>query len=144
MRIQKLNFNDPEAIDVVVTNVAGATITLGGAVGLTTTAASLDGNQAVYAMVAHPLVGVALSNIPNNAVGLARSYGFVNSVFVFAVGSSVTVNAGDALGNANVAASLGFNSTGVRTVLGPVIALEAAGAAVCSPGGYIRGFVRAM
>jgi hypothetical protein len=143
MRLQRLNYNDAEAVDVVFTNVAGATVTLGGAVGVTVTAASLDGNQGVYALVTAPIVGVALTNVPNNAVGMARAYGFVNSVFVFAVGSSVTVNAGDVIGG-GAAGSLGFNSTGIRTVLHPVTALEAAGAAICSPGGYIRGFVRAL
>lgn len=143
MRLQRINYNDPEAVDVVFTNAAGATITLGGAVGLTTTAASLDGNLGVYALATQPFIGVALSNVPNNSVGMARAYGFVNSVFVFAVGSSVTVNVGDVIGG-GAAGSLGFNSTGIRTVLHPVTALDAAGAAVCSPGGYIRGFVRAL
>lgn len=143
MRLLRLNSNKAELMDVAFTNVSGATVTLGGAVGITTTAASLDGNAGVYALVTQPLLGVSLSNVPNNAVGMARAYGFVNSVFVFAVGSSVTVNAGDVIG-AGVAGSLGFNSTGIRTVFAPVTAVEAAGAAICSPGGYIRGFVRAL
>src|SRR5687767_5713774 len=129
MRIQQLNYNDAEAVDVVFTNAKGATITLGHAVGLTTLAASVNGNLAVAATAANPFFGIALSDTPNNGVGMARAYGFVNSVFVFAVGSSVTVNAGDVLG-AGAAASLGVNSTGVRTVLGPVYAAEAAGAVI--------------
>jgi hypothetical protein len=143
MRIQKLNYNDPEAVDVVFTNAKGATITLGHAVGITTLAASVDGNLAVAATADNPFVGIALKNVPNNEVGEARAYGFVNSVFVFAVGSSVTVNAGDVMGP-GAAASLGVNSTGVRTVLAPVYAATAAGAAICSPGGYVKGFVRAL
>ena len=143
MRIQKLNYNDPETVDVVFTNASGATITLGNAVGLTTLAASVDGNLAVAATAANPFIGISLSDVPNNAVGMARAYGFVNSVFLFAVGSSVTVNAGDVVGP-GAAASLGVNSTGVRTVLGPVVAATAAGAALCSPGGYIKGWVRAL
>lgn len=143
MRIQKLNYNDPEAVDVVFTNAQGATITLGGAVGLTTTAASVDGNLGVYALYAQPFVGIALSDVPNNAVGMARAYGFCNSVFVFAVGSSVTINAGDPLGP-GVAGSLGVNSTGIRHAYGPVTALQAPSPTVGSASGYIKGFVRAL
>lgn len=138
-----LNYNDPEYVDVVFTNVNGATITLGGAVGVCSTAASLDGNQAVYASATMPFLGVALANTPVNAVGMARAYGFVNSVFVFAVGSSATTGVGEPIGP-GVGASLGFNSTGIKTTLHPVTALDAAGAAICSPGGYVRGFVRAL
>ena len=143
MRIQKLNYNDPEAVDVVFTNAAGATITLGHAVGLTSLAASVDGNLAVAASYANPFLGISLSDVPNNAVGMARAYGFCNSVFVFAVGSSVTINLGDPLGP-GAAGSLGVNSTGIRHALGPVTALTAPSPGVGSPGGYIKGFVRAL
>ncbi len=143
MRIQKLNYNSTEVVDVAFTNVRGATLTLGHGVGVCGLAASLSGNNAVSPTEANPVQGVSLSDVPVNYVGMARAYGVCNSVFVFAVGSSVTVNAGDVIG-AGAAGSLGFNSTGVRTVLGPVTALTAAGAAICSPGGFITGFVRAL
>lgn len=142
MRLQRLNYNDPEAVDVVFTNAAGATITLGGAVGLTTTAASVDGNLGVYALAAHPFIGIALTDVPNNAVGLARAYGFVNSVLLFGTATSATVNAGDVIG-AGVAGSLGFNSTGIRTVLGPVTAMQVVSNTTSAPV-YIKGFVRAL
>lgn len=143
MRIQKLNRSGVEAVDIAFTNVKGATLTLGHGVGLCGLAASLSGNNAVSPTAANPVLGVSLSDVPVNGVGMARAYGVVNSVFVFAVGSSVTVNAGDVLG-AGAAGSLGFNSTGIRTVLGPVVALEAGGAIVGSPGGYIKGFARCL
>ena len=57
-------------------------------------------------------------------------------------GTSVTNAVGIALGPGP--ASLGVNSTGALETFGPVIALEAIGAAINSPGGYARGFVRAM
>jgi hypothetical protein len=143
MRIQKLNRDDAEVVDVAFTNVRGATLTLGHAVGVCGLAASLSGNNAVSPTEANPFQGISLSDVPVNGVGMARAYGVVSSVFVFAVGSSVTVNAGDVMGP-GAAASLGVNSTGVRTVLAPVYAATAAGAAICSPGGYVKGFVRAL
>lgn len=133
-----------EAIDVAFTNAQGATITLGFPVALTTTAASVDGKLAVLPATSNLLTfyGIAIKSVPNNAFGYARAYGYCGSVAIFATGTSVTNAVGIALGPGP--ASLGVNSTGAISTFGPVIALEAIGAAVNSPGGYARGFVRAM
>ena len=133
-----------ETVDVAFTNAQGATITLGLPVALTTTANSVDGKLAVLPAAANlaSFYGIALKNTPNNATGLARAFGFVRSVAIFATGASVTIAAGSPVGPGP--ASLGVNSTGLRDNLGPVIAMEAIGAAICSPGGYARGFVRAL
>lgn len=135
----------PETVDVMFTNVQGASATLGQAVCVVTTAASIDGFSCALPSVTcnRLFYGISLRTVPNNGVGLARAYGIANSVAVFATGTSGTVIAGDPLGP-GVAGSLGVNSTGLVYVLGPVLALDQAGAAICSPGGYIRGFVRAL
>lgn len=133
-----------ETVDIAFTNVQGATITLGFPVALTTTAASLDGKQAVLPATNQlaTFYGIALKNVPNNATGLCRGWGYHRSVAIFATGTSVTNAVGIAVGPGP--ASLGVNSTGLKDFMGPVILLEAVGAAINSPGGYAKGFVRAL
>lgn len=133
-----------ETIDVGFTNAQGATITLGYAVALTTTAASVDGKLAVLPATSNlrTFYGIALRNTPNNAYGLARSYGFCASVAIFATGTSGTTAVDVIMGPGP--ASLGVGSTGLVDILGPVVSLEAIGAAINSPGGYAKGFVRNM
>src|SRR5689334_12624203 len=81
-----------ETVDVGFTNAQGATITLGMAVCLTTTAASVDGKLAVLPATDNLLTfyGIALRNVPNNYYGLARAYGFCNSVAIYTTGTSGT------------------------------------------------------
>lgn len=145
MIIQGINKSDPPVADIVVTNAAGATITLGYAAAFTTTAASLGGNLVVLPAAGQnqTFAGIAVKNLPNVAWGRVRAYGYASSVFIFAVGSSVTNAVGIAVGP-GVAGSNGVNSTGLKDFFGPVILMEAAGAAVNSPGGYAKGFVRAL
>lgn len=135
----------PDVIDVVVKNVAGATITLGYAASFTTTAASLNGANVVLPAASQiaTFAGLATHNIPDNTLGKVRAYGYHSSVNIFACGTSVTNAVGIALGP-GVAGSNGVNSTGLKDFFGPVIAMEAIGAAVNSPGGYAKGFVRAL
>lgn len=134
-----------EYVDVAFLNVQGATITLGLPVAFTTTAASLDGAQAVLpaASQTRTMCGVAIRTVPNNGIGFARSYGYLASVAIYAHGTSVTIAVDSPLGASP--SSLGLSSTGLITAGAAVaVALEAAGAAVCSPGGYIRAFIRGM
>ena len=137
-------YTNAETIDVVYTNVQGATVTTGYPVAFTTTVGSVDGISAVLPAINNLLsfFGISLSDIPNNGVGLARTWGLCNSVAIFATGTSGSTAAGVALGPG--AASLGVNSTGNITLFGPVIILVSYGAAVNSSGGYTKGFVRAM
>lgn len=134
-------------IDIPVLNVQGATITYGLPVALTNLAASVDGSQAVLpvAGVQRTFVGIALKTIPNNGVGVVRAYGLHNSVAIFACGTSATVAQDELLG-VGVAGSLGVNSTGLIGTRpgGFVVALAAIGAAINSPGGYTKGFVRCL
>jgi hypothetical protein len=145
MQIPRLNYDKPENIDIVVTNASGATITLGHAVSYTTTANSADGVQVVSPATSNlrSFAGIALENIPNTAVGKVRVYGYVASIHVYATGTSGTTALGEALGP-GVAGSLGVNSTGLKHDFGPVLTFEAIGAAINSPGGYVKGFVRTL
>lgn len=145
MFTQRINRDDPERIDMMVTNKQGATITTGFAVAFTTTSGSNDGNEAVLPAASNlfTFAGIALFDIPNNeARGRVRAYGFVDSVRIYAHGTSVTIGAGVVMGPA--AGSQGVSSTGALDTFGPVIAMEAIGAAVTSPGGWAKGFVRAV
>ena len=137
--------NSPDAIDISVKNVAGATITTGYAAAYTTTAASLNGANVVLPAASQvaSFAGIALKDIPDNSAGLLRASGYVASTFIFAAGTSVTNAVGIALGP-GVAGSNGVNSTGLKDFLGPVIAMEAIGAAINSPGGYAKALVRAL
>jgi hypothetical protein len=145
MRFKRLNREDPEYVDLPVVNASGATITTGFAVSYTTTANSADGIQAVSPAASNlkSFAGIALKDIPNTDAGLVRAYGYLSSIYVFATGTSGTVALGEALGP-GVAGSLGVNSTGLKDNFGPVITFEAIGAAINSPGSYVKGFVRAL
>lgn len=131
-----------EVIDLIVKNVQGATITTGYPAAFTTTASSADGIGVVLpaSLNLRSFAGITLSDVPNNAVAPVRAYGFINSVAVFAVGSSVTVALGEPMGPA--AGSLGVNSTGLIVAYGPLVNMVAAGAAINSPGGYTSAHIR--
>lgn len=135
----------PDPIDIVVKNVAGASITLGYAASYTTTAASLNGANVVLPAASQiaTFAGIALQTIPDNTLGRVRAYGYVASTFIFATGTSVTAAVGIALGP-GVAASNGVNSTGLKDFFGPVVGLAEIGAAINSPGGYAKTLVRAL
>lgn len=127
------------------TNVSGAVITTGYAVAYTTTAASLNGNNAVSPALANitTFAGLSDKDTPDTQTGRYIAYGYAASVYIYSTGTAVTTNVGDAMGP-GVAGSLGVNSTGLTETLGPVVAMETVASAVNNGGGYIRGFVRAM
>ncbi len=145
MQVQTANRTDAEIVWGSFTNVSGATITLGYAIAFTTTAASLDGNAAVI-----PATGqlgtfagcVVIADVPDNEVGTYQAYGYLASTFIFATGTSVTNAIDVTLGPGP--SSLGVNSTGLVDILAPVRSMEAIGAAINSPGGYAKCFIRAM
>lgn len=98
MQFQQLNRDQAENVYRVVRNVEGATITTGLPVSLVNT--STDGVAAVISDAAgnHPgFIGVAVQDIANNDFGRIQTSGFVNSILVSHVGSSITINAGDPL-----------------------------------------------
>ena len=126
------------------TNVSGAAMTVGYPVCFTTTAASMNGNNAVAPATSNVLTfaGVVKNDsVADTGSGVYIAYGLA-SVRIFATGTSGTIAAGVAMGPN--AASNGVNSTGLLDTFGPVISMAAIGAAVNSPGGYANGFVRAM
>lgn len=137
---------DPEFIDVAVRNVHGASITAGLPAVFANLAASADGASAILPVTTcqRTFAGIALRTIPSNGIGLVRAYGYMASVAIFALGTSATVAIDEVLG-VGVGGSLGVNSTGLKTLPGGfVVNLEAIGAAINSPGGYVKGFVRAL
>src|SRR3990167_2191225 len=146
MQLQTVNRSVAETIYGNFTNKAGATITTGYAVALTTTVASLDGNLAVLpaASQQRTFVGVAASDVADNAVGRYIAYGYAASVFYMAEATSVSVTTPDHCAGPGVAGSNGVGYLGITTVFHPVVILSSLGAVVRSAGGYISGFVRAM
>lgn len=146
MQLQTVNRSTAETLYGNFTNGAGATITTGYAVALTTTVASLDGNLAVLpaASQQRTFLGIAASDVPNNAVGRYICYGYAASVFYMAEATSVSVITPDHCAGVGVAGSNGVGYLGITTVLHPVVILTSLGAIVRSAGGYIQGFVRAM
>jgi hypothetical protein len=144
MQTQVVNDTGAEIMYGNFTNASGATITLGYPIAFTTTAASVDGNKAVLPATSNLLTfaGIAEADVADNGVGRYIAYGYAASTYIFAIGSSVTCAVGIALGPN--AASLGVNSTGLLDTYGPVVGLEVIGAAINSPGGWARAFVRAM
>lgn len=100
MQIQTVNRSTPERVYMSIKNVEGATITTGLPVAYALGAASNDGLNAVIANAAadYPgFIGIALNDIPNNEYGRIQIAGFVNSVLISNVGTSITINAGDPL-----------------------------------------------
>ena len=110
----------------------------------TTTSGSTDGYQVVAPATSQvqTFAGIADADIADAAVGLYQCYGYRDSVRIFATGSSQTIAAGIAMGPA--ASSNGVNSSGLKDFFGPVISMEAIGAAVNSPGGYAKALIKAM
>jgi hypothetical protein len=107
MQFSKLNREGSENVFRTVLNAEGATITTGLPVSLVNT--STDGIKAVIDDAAgnHPgFLGVAIRDIPNNDYGLVQTSGFVNSILLSNVGTSITINANDPL----VPAPAGFAS----------------------------------
>lgn len=96
MQFSKLNRTGAENVYRTVLNVEGATITTGLPVGLVNT--STDGISAVIANAAadYPgFIGVAKQDIANNDYGLVQISGWVASILLSHVGSSLTINAND-------------------------------------------------
>lgn len=108
MLIQGLNQSQPDNVYVSVYNDEGTTLTTGLPVAFDLVT-SIDGVNARIANAAadYPgFIGVAKKDIPANSYGLVQVGGYVASVLLSNVGSSVTINAGDPL----VPAPAGFFS----------------------------------
>lgn len=100
MLIQQLNRTDAERVQIMVKNVDGSgSITTGLGVNLVVAGASIDGISSVKSTAAaiKGFAGVAVQDIPINGFGLVTAWGYVNSVQISHVGSSITITAGDTL-----------------------------------------------
>jgi hypothetical protein len=100
MLIQQLNRTDPERVQIMVKNVdGGGSITTGLGVAFPVSGASIDGISSVRATgaLARGFVGVATQDIAINGFGLVTAWGYVNSVQISNVGTSITITAGDQL-----------------------------------------------
>lgn len=144
MQFQGVNKTDVEKSFGACRNASGATISGNYPVCFTTTTSSNDGLNVVAPATANAqtLAGFADLDITDTDYGRFQVYGYRDSGRVFATGSSGTNAAGIALGPA--AASNGVNSTGLKDVFGPVLSMESIGAAVNSPGGYAKVFIRLL
>jgi hypothetical protein len=108
MQIQGVNKDLSEKVYIGIKNVEGATMTVGLPVAYVL-GTSADGVNAVIANAAadYPgFIGVVVKNIANNDYGQVQIAGFVNSILLSNVGTSITVNAGDPL----VPSAAGFAS----------------------------------
>lgn len=107
MQFVKLNREGAENVFRTILNVEGATITTGLPVSLVNT--SMNGVNAVNSNAAadHPgFQGVAIQDIANNQYGRIQVSGFVNSILLSNVGSSLTIATNEPL----VPAPAGFFS----------------------------------
>lgn len=142
MLLQRVNREQAENIFRYVKNVQGATITTGRGVSLVNT--STDGVSAVIADAAADytgFIGVAVADIPNNAYGKVQIGGFVNSVLISHVGTSITINANDPL----VPAPSGFFSGAPTYANSGFKALFASNVPVAvSAGAYASGLIKTI
>ncbi len=143
MMFKKLNRDGAENVYRTVLNVEGATITTGLPVGLVNT--STDGISAVIANAAadYPgFIGVAKGDIANNDYGLVTISGWVASVLLSHVGSSLTINANDPL----VPAPSGFFSGAPTYANSGLKCLYASNVPVAVSAGsqYVSGLIKAL
>lgn len=99
MQIGTVNRDQSEKMYLSVKNVEGATITVGLPVGYAL-GTSMDGVSAVLCDAAGDkpgFLGIAVKDIPNNEYGRIQVAGYVNSILLSNVGSSITINVGDPL-----------------------------------------------
>lgn len=99
MQVGTVNRDQSENVYISVKNVEGATITVGLPVGYAL-GVSNDGVNAVIANAAADFpgfLGIAVRDIPNNEYGRIQTAGYVGSILLSNVGSSITINAGDPL-----------------------------------------------
>lgn len=109
MQIQQINRTDAEKVFIIVKNVDGTgSMTTGLGVCLVPAGASIDGVSAVQSTAAtwKGFVGYANRDIAINSYGLVQSFGYVASVQVSGVGTSITVTAGNYLKPGAVAGTM--------------------------------------
>ena len=151
MLIRQLNRQDAETVQIIVKNVdGGGSITTGLGAALVQTGASIDGVSAVRSTAAlwKGFVGIANQDIAINGYGLVTAWGFVNSVAISNVGTSITVTAGDYL-KPGAAAGTFFSGQAANETLSTllyrsVVAATTAVALSAVTDGGVSGFVRGL
>jgi len=148
MMIQGLDRNDGNPVDVTVQNVDGSgSITTGMGVAMVLAGASINGFAVVRNTAATQpgFVGIALKDIPINGFGEAQCWGYVGSVFMSNVGTSITISAGNAFRPGAVAGTF-FSGQGVAETLSTLAYryVVAAQTITISGPAWLPGFVRAM
>lgn len=143
MEFQRVNRTSAEKAFGSCENRNGATILGNYPVCFTTTTGSNNGLEVVSPAAANlnTFFGVANSDIADADAGVAQTYGYRDSIRIFAHGTSVTTAAGVAMGPGT---SAGVSSTGLNDNFGPVVSMEAVGALINSPGGYAKGLIKAL
>lgn len=119
MQTAQLNQTTAEKVLLLVKNVDGGgsiTTGLGAAFPLAAANASIDGISTVKITAAlwPGFAGIAIQDIAINAFGLVQAYGLVSSIQISAVGTSLTVTAGDQL-KAGAVAGTFFSSVAPET-----------------------------
>lgn len=150
MLIQQINRNDAERVQVSVKNVdGGGNITTGLGVALVITGASIDGISAVRstAALAAGFVGVATQDIAINDFGNVTAFGYVNSIALSNVGTSITITRGNVLKPGAVAGTF-FSSLAPEAFstlyYKYVIAATTPTAISAAADSYVSGIVRAL
>jgi hypothetical protein len=146
MNIQTLDRTDGNPVDAVVQNVDGSgSITTGMGVAMVLAGASINGYAVTKATAALQagFAGVAIEDIPINGFGLSRIWGLAASVLLSNVGTSITINAGNAL-RPGAAAGTYFSAQATGETLSTLLYrwVTAADTIAVSAQAWVRGFVR--
>lgn len=96
MQLQRVNRTDAEKVYIVVKNVSGTTATTGWGVrfvgGAAAEVVSTDGINAVLLDgVMSNFAGVVAQDIAVNGYGRVQAWGYVNSIAISGVGTSITI-----------------------------------------------------
>jgi len=145
MWMQTVNKADVEKVWVNFTNADGQTISLHHPVVKfmkMASASSVTVNDAASRPVIYgggacgggSFIGLADEDVAAGDIGIAQVYGYHESVLVFGTDGDKTVNPGAPLGVRGFGASIGLNSIGAVSPIGPVVALETIGATMLSVG----------
>jgi len=146
MQFQRVNRTNAEKAFGVCVNEHSATITGNYPVLFIAANASSNDGYKVQGNLSADLrlfAGIADADIAQGAVGLYQCYGYRDSVYIYALTTSETIAAGAALGP-GATGSPGLSSLGLTATFMPVVAMQAIGATVNSPGGYAKAFIRAL
>lgn len=146
MLIQGLDRNDGNPVDITVQNVDGSgSITTGMGVAMVLAGASINGYAVTKntAALQPGFAGIATRDIPVNGFGESQVWGFCGSVLMSNVGTSITVNAGNALRPGAVAGTF-FSGQGTGETLSTLAYrwVVAADTTAISGPAWVRGFVR--